>query len=153
MSDNVNPQSPENQNEQGGQIPPESPQTQENNIIGKETIDDNGEMKEARPVKLENIDEKIIEPLDNNKLERLLDVPLTVSVEIGRARMTISELLQLGVGSVIELDKMAGEPVDILINDKIMAKGEVVVIDESFGVRIISLIGHEGKVSSLKGLV
>lgn len=70
----------------------------------------------------------------------LLDVPMRVTVELGRTRMTIKEILGLGEGSIIELDKLAGEPVDILVNDKLIAQGEVVVIDENFAVRVTKIV-------------
>ncbi len=70
----------------------------------------------------------------------LLDVPMRVTVELGRTKMTIKEILGLGEGSIIELDKLAGEPVDILVNDKLIAQGEVVVIDENFAVRVTKIV-------------
>ena len=70
----------------------------------------------------------------------IMDVPLQVTVELGRTNKMIRDILEFGSGSIIELDKLAGEPVDILVNGKIIAKGEVVVIDESFGVRITDII-------------
>ena len=73
---------------------------------------------------------------DFSKLKMILDVPLKVSVELGRTKMLVNDLLQLGQGSVIELDKIAGEPMEILINDKLVAMGEVVVVNEKFGVRL-----------------
>lgn len=79
----------------------------------------------------------------------LLDVKLPVSIELGRTKMSISEVLELGSGSIIELDKLAGEPVDILVNNKPLAKGEVVVLDENFGVRITSLISHRERLERL----
>ncbi|MDR3563794.1 MAG: flagellar motor switch phosphatase FliY [Negativicutes bacterium] len=72
----------------------------------------------------------------------IMDVPLQVTVELGRTRKLIREILELGPGSVVELDKLAGEPVDILANGKLIAKGEVVVIDENFGVRVTEIIGQ-----------
>lgn len=79
----------------------------------------------------------------------LLDVKLPVSIELGRTRMSIGEVLELGSGSIIELDKLAGEPVDILVNNKPLAKGEVVVLDENFGVRITSLISQRERLDRL----
>jgi flagellar motor switch protein FliN len=73
---------------------------------------------------------------DFSKLKMILDVPLKVSVELGRTKMLVNDLLQLGQGSVIELDKIAGEAMEILINDKLVAMGEVVVVNEKFGVRV-----------------
>jgi flagellar motor switch protein FliN len=75
-------------------------------------------------------------------IARILDVPLQITVELGRTRKLIRDILELVPGSVVELDKLAGEPVDIMANGKQIAKGEVVVIDENFGVRITEIIGQ-----------
>lgn len=79
-----------------------------------------------------------VESLDN--LALLLDVPMRVTVELGRTRMTIKDILNLGEGSIVELEKLAGEPVDVLVNDKLIALGEVVVIDENFSVRVTKVV-------------
>jgi flagellar motor switch protein FliN/FliY len=81
---------------------------------------------------------------DFSKLKMILDVPLKVSVELGRTKMAIHDLLQLGQGSVIELDKIAGEPMEILVNDKLVAMGEVVVVNEKFGVRLTDVASQFG---------
>jgi flagellar motor switch protein FliN/FliY len=81
---------------------------------------------------------------DFSKLKMILDVPLKVSVELGRTKMAINDLLQLGQGSVIELDKIAGEPMEILVNDKLVAMGEVVVVNEKFGVRLTDVANQFG---------
>ncbi len=86
----------------------------------------------------------------SNSIDLLLDVPLRVSVELGRATMTIREVLNLGAGSVVELDKMAGEPVDIMANDRLIARGEVVVVDENFGVRVTDIVTVEKRLNSLR---
>ena len=78
----------------------------------------------------------------------IADIPVRVTVELGKTRKNISEVLALTAGSVIELDKMAGEPVDILVNGKLIAKGEVVVIDENFGVRITEVMHTSAKTYS-----
>ncbi len=75
-------------------------------------------------------------------LETLLDVSMPVAIEIGRARMTVEEILQLGTGSVIQLDRAVGEPVDIYVSDRKLAQGEVVVVGEHFGVRITRVLAH-----------
>ena len=75
------------------------------------------------------------------ELERLYDVPVELAVEIGRTRMTIRETLALGPGSIVSLNRLAGEPVDLLVNGKPIARGEVVVIDEEFGLRITEIVG------------
>ncbi len=82
--------------------------------------------------------------VDFSKLKMILDVPLKVSVELGRTKMLVNDLLQLGQGSVIELDKIAGEPMEILINDKLVAMGEVVVVNEKFGVRLTDVVSQFG---------
>ena len=74
------------------------------------------------------------------ELERLHDVPVELAVEIGRTRMTIGETLALGPGSIITLNRLAGEPVDLLVNGKPIARGEVVVIDEEFGLRVTEVV-------------
>lgn len=80
----------------------------------------------------------------DNGLGLLLDVPLRVSIELGRVSMTLQQVLALGRGSIVELDRLAGEPVDILVNDKPIGRGEVVVVDEYFGVKITELIEPKG---------
>lgn len=82
-------------------------------------------------------------------LDFLLDVTLQVSVEVGRTRMTVQDLLQLGQGSVIELTKLAGEPLDIFINERLIARGEAVIVNEKFGVRITDIISTTDRVQSL----
>jgi flagellar motor switch protein FliN len=82
-------------------------------------------------------------------LDLLMDVDLPVAIELGRTKMAISDILALGPGSVVELNKLAGEPVDLLVNNKVVARGEVVVIDENFGLRITQLITPEERLRAL----
>jgi flagellar motor switch protein FliN/FliY len=84
-----------------------------------------------------------------SNLDLLMDINLPVSIELGRTRMPIAELLALGPGSVVELNKLAGEPVDVMVNQKLVARGEVVVIDENFGVRITQLMTPEERLKLL----
>jgi len=86
---------------------------------------------------------------EQKNLDLLLDVNLPISIELGRTTMRIKDILNLGPGSVVELKKLAGEPVDLLVNNKIVAKGEVVVVDENFGLRITSLLSPEERLRSL----
>lgn len=86
----------------------------------------------------------------DNNLDLLLDVPLRVTVELGRTTMQIRDILDLRKGQVIELDKLAGEPVDVFVNAKLIAKGEVVVMDEHFGVRITHIVSRHERVQNLK---
>jgi len=87
-------------------------------------------------------------PIPRN-MDFLLDVNLQVSVEVGRTRMTIQDLLQLGQGSVIELTKLAGEPLDIYINERLVARGEAVIVNEKFGVRITDIVSQAERVQGL----
>jgi flagellar motor switch protein FliN len=82
-------------------------------------------------------------PAGPPELERLHDVPVELAVEIGRTRMTIGETLALGPGSIVTLNRLAGEPVDLLVNGKPIARGEVVVIDEEFGLRVTEVVAGE----------
>jgi flagellar motor switch protein FliN/FliY len=88
--------------------------------------------------------------VETRNLNILLDVPLNVTVELGRTIRTVKDVLELSSGSIIELDKLAGEPVDILVNKRLIAKGEVVVIDENFGVRITDIISQSDRIHHLK---
>jgi len=83
-------------------------------------------------------------PAESVELERLTDVTVEVSVEIGRTTMTLGDALALGPGSVVGLHRMAGEPVDLLVNGRVIARGEVVVIDEEFGLRVTDVAGPRG---------
>lgn len=89
-------------------------------------------------------------PGEHRRLDLLLDVPLDLSVELGRTRMTIQDLLGLGPGSVIELDKIAGEALDILVNDRLVARGEAVVVNDKFGVRITDIVSQSERVARLR---
>jgi flagellar motor switch protein FliN len=83
-------------------------------------------------------------------LDFVLDIPLSLTVELGRNRMLISELLQLGQGSVVELTKLAGEPMDVYVNQRLIARGEVVVVNEKFGVRLTDIVSPAERVNNLK---
>jgi len=82
-------------------------------------------------------------------LALLLDIPLEITAELGRTRMIINDLLQLGQGSVIELNKLAGEPLEILVNQKLIARGEVVVVNEKFGIRLTDIISPVDRIKQL----
>ena len=83
-------------------------------------------------------------------LDSILDVPVTISMEIGRTRINIRNLLQLNQGSVVELDRLAGEPMDVLVNGTLIAQGEVVVVNEKFGIRLTDVISPAERVKRLK---
>ncbi|MAE58363.1 MAG: flagellar motor switch protein FliN [Halobacteriovorax sp.] len=91
-----------------------------------------------------------INKLKVQNLDFILDIPLKVTVELGRTDVVIKDLLQLGQGSVLELDKLAGEPLEILVNGKMVAKGEVVVVNEKFGIRLTDIISPIERIETLK---
>lgn len=123
-----------------------------NNLsTGADKSDDDGAAvkKDIKKVDFSSFDEsdKTSEPPKN--LDFILDIPLTISVELGRTKMVINDMLQLGQGSVIELAKLAGEPLDIYVNGKLMARGEVVLVNDKFGVRLTDIISPAERVKKL----
>lgn len=99
----------------------------------------------AASAEVEAVDES-----SGRNLSLILDIPLRVAVELGRTKMVVNELLNLGQGSVIELNKLAGEPMEVLVNDKLVARGEAVVVNEKFGVRLTDIISPSERVEQLK---
>ncbi len=87
--------------------------------------------------------------LGERELDFILDIPLELSVELGKSKMLIYDLLQLGQGSIVELDKLAGEPLEVYVNKKLVARGEVVVVNEKFGVRLTDIVSPIERVRSL----
>ncbi len=122
---------------------PDTPET--------ETVQNVEEQKSSSPFEKAEFTspDTIYSPLDP-KLELLYDLQLPVSIELGRTNMLIRDILRLGRGSVIEFDKLVSEPVDVLINGKKVAEGEVVVIDKHFGIRITTLIDPADRLKSIK---
>ena len=102
------------------------------------------------PVTLQPLYGEMPFPVDPRRIDLLRDVLMGVSVELGRTRLTVQEILALTPGSIVELDRAAGAPVDVLVNGKLIAHGEVVVVDEEFAVRISEVVGpdREGRVSA-----
>jgi len=86
---------------------------------------------------------------DTKNLEFILDIPMQITVTLGSTKMLIRDLLQLGQGSVIELDKLAGEPMEVLVNNRLIARGEVVVVNEKFGVRLTDVVSAVERVQQL----
>lgn len=95
----------------------------------------------------ENVEETV--ERGERELDFILDIPLELSVELGKTKMLVNDLLQLGQGSIIELNKLAGEPLEVYINRKLIARGEVVVVNEKFGVRLTDVITPIDRVKSL----
>lgn len=108
-----------------------------------------GEQVNAQALKLNNFDDKSGSKYYNNDIELIKNVPLEISVELGRTRKKISEILEVGKGTVIELDRVVGESLNVLANGKIIAQGEVVVVDENYGVRITNIIKNEKIIENL----
>ena len=102
------------------------------------------ETKQPEAPKKERVDKK-----EKYDIDFVLDIPLDVSVELGRVTMPVNDLLQLGPGSIIELAKLVGDPLHIYINNKMIAKGEVVVMDEKFGIRVTDITSPTERVKSL----
>ena len=92
---------------------------------------------------------KVDEDEIQKNLDFILDIPLQVSIELGRTKMVINDMLQLGQGSVIELNKLAGEPLDVYVNGKLVARGEAVVVNEKFGVRLTDIISPAERIKQL----
>lgn len=104
----------------------------------------------VQPAQFSNFAPHQLTPPEDTNLNLLLDIPLKVTVELGRTQKVIKDILELSQGSIIELDKLAGEPVDILVNNKLIAKGEVVVIDENFGVRVTDIVNQWDRIQKLQ---
>jgi flagellar motor switch protein FliN/FliY len=104
----------------------------------------------VQPVQFGNLQSNSLANAEDTNLNLLLDIPLKVTVELGRTHKVIKDILELSQGSIIELDKLAGEPVDILVNNKLIAKGEVVVIDENFGVRVTDIVNQWERIQKLQ---
>ena len=113
-----------------------------------EEADDLGDI-DAIDDSLDNEETTPVPSYKTTSLDLILDIPLTVTVELGRSKMLINDLLQLGQGSVIELTKLAGEPLEVLVNQKLVARGEVVVVNEKFGVRLTDIVSPMERVQSL----
>jgi flagellar motor switch protein FliN/FliY len=107
---------------------------------------------EAQKVELEELEESA-EPLtseEKRKLDTILDIPVTISMEVGRSKISIRNLLQLNQGSVVELDRVAGEALDVLVNGTLIAHGEVVVVNDKFGIRLTDVISQIERIKKLK---
>ncbi|MFD1735825.1 flagellar motor switch phosphatase FliY [Bacillus salitolerans] len=118
--------------------------------IGTPHMAPNGYQPTIQPAAFTNFEQTQLAEAEAKNLDMLLDIPLQVTVELGRTKRSVKEILELSSGSILELDKLAGEPVDILVNNKLVAKGEVVVIDENFGVRVTDIISQSDRIRKLR---
>ncbi len=107
---------------------------------------------QAKKVELEELteDERPITGEEKRKLDTILDIPVTISMEVGRSNISIRNLLQLNQGSVVELDRVAGEALDVLVNGTLIAHGEVVVVNDKFGIRLTDVISQTERIKKLK---
>jgi flagellar motor switch protein FliN len=101
-------------------------------------------------VSLPELQKKDVGKKSSLAMDFILDIPLTLNVELGRSQLLVSELLHLGQGSVIELSKLAGEPMDVFVNQRLIARGEVVVVNEKFGVRLTDIVSAVERVNKLR---
>lgn len=137
----------------------EQPKEEEYQEISNNKVEENQEMKMKKdnnqkidvvPVQFQTFDtQQSTEVISKEKLDLIMDIPLQVTVVLGKTKKEVREILQLGTGSIIELEKLAGEPVDILVNGKQIAWGEVVVIDENFGVRINDIVSPTKRIEKM----
>ncbi|PLT34204.1 flagellar motor switch phosphatase FliY [Bacillus sp. V5-8f] len=109
-----------------------------------------GQPINVQPASFTNFEPYQLQESETKNLSMLMDIPLQVTVELGRTKRSVKEILELSSGSIIELDKLAGEPVDILVNNRLIAKGEVVVIDENFGVRVTDIVSQTDRLKKLR---
>lgn len=106
---------------------------------------------EAEAVSLPSLSDSGVKPASEDvNMDVILDIPVTIQMEIGRTRVNIRNLLQLNQGSVVELDRLAGEPLDVLVNNTLIAHGEVVVVNEKYGIRLTDVISPAERVAKLK---
>ncbi|MCB5227772.1 flagellar motor switch protein FliN [Alishewanella sp. 16-MA] len=105
---------------------------------------------DAKKVDLEELKDDKGNSLDKRKLDTILDIPVTISMEVGRAKISIRNLLQLNQGSVVELERIAGEPLDVLVNGTLIAHGEVVVVNDKFGIRLTDVISQIERIKKLR---
>ncbi|TKI71759.1 flagellar motor switch phosphatase FliY [Lysinibacillus mangiferihumi] len=135
--------------------PVQQPMYQEQPPMYQEQQQIHMQQRPVQPVNVQqaqfaSFDPNVISQSEARNLNMLLDIPLQVTVELGRTKRSVKEILELASGSIIELDKLAGEPVDILVNSRLIAKGEVVVIDENFGVRITDVLSQAERLNNLR---
>ncbi|EEF79412.1 flagellar motor switch protein FliN [Methylophaga thiooxydans] len=105
--------------------------------------------QKANPAPVAQLDDDG-KPRKDVDLDMVMDIPVTISMEIGRTRISIRNLLQLSQGSVVELDRLAGEPMDVLVNDTLIAHGEVVVVNDKFGIRLTDVISASERIKKLR---
>ncbi|MFZ0257178.1 MAG: flagellar motor switch protein FliN [Gammaproteobacteria bacterium] len=106
--------------------------------------------KDYAQAKLENLESEPVSGTSHENLDSILEIPVTLSMEIGQTRINIRNLLQLNQGSVVELDRLAGEPLDVLVNGTLVAHGEVVMVNEKFGIRVTDVVSAQERIKKLR---
>ena len=110
-----------------------------------------GDNEDVQVAELDELtDDAPITQEEKKKLDTILDIPVTISMEVGRSQISIRNLLQLNQGSVVELDSVAGEPLDVLVNGTLIAHGEVVVVNDKFGIRLTDVISQIERIKKLR---
>ncbi|BAJ01411.1 flagellar motor switch protein FliN [Shewanella violacea] len=109
-------------------------------------------IEEAQAVEFDELNDEgqALNAEDSVKLDTIMDIPVTISMEVGRSFISIRNLLQLNQGSVVELDRVAGEPLDVMVNGTLIAHGEVVVVNDKFGIRLTDVISQTERIKKLK---
>ncbi len=116
-----------------------------------ESEENQGAEDDVQPAELDEFTEDApISSEEKRKLDTILDIPVTISMEVGRSQISIRNLLQLNQGSVVELDRVAGEPLDVLVNGTLIAHGEVVVVNDKFGIRLTDVISQIERIKKLR---
>ncbi|MAD53740.1 MULTISPECIES: flagellar motor switch protein FliN [unclassified Idiomarina] len=110
----------------------------------------NADEEAVRTAELEELSAENLDDDDKRKLDAILDIPVTISMEVGRSQISIRNLLQLNQGSVVELERVAGEPLDVLVNGTLIAHGEVVVVNDKFGIRLTDVISQIERIRKLR---
>lgn len=136
----------------------ETPEVEETKAAETEAVERKKRKENVNRVAIKKLADEVkagddgLNKLKLQNLDFILDIPLKVTVELGRSSMAIKDILQLGQGSVLELDKLAGEDLEILVNGKLIARGEVVVVNEKFGIRITNIISPIERIEKLKNV-
>ena len=116
-----------------------------------EADQESGDNEDVQVAELDELtDDAPITQEEKKKLDTILDIPVTISMEVGRSQISIRNLLQLNQGSVVELDRVAGEPLDVLVNSTLIAHGEVVVVNDKFGIRLTDVISQIERIKKLR---
>lgn len=113
-------------------------------------IEETKASNQVKPAALESLADDGVKGSSDVNLDVILDIPVSIAMEIGRTRVNIRNLLQLNQGSVIELDRLAGEPLDVMVNGTLIAHGEVVVVNDKFGIRLTDVVSPSERIKNLK---